>query len=131
MRQVREMLRDHAGIGLAADIDATLAEDLCLRSARIAAQIEAVEEARHFVVARMTDRVTDALSMLGRASALSELPEGIGAWPWDHKRSLTLHRRLAPRMSRSRCASATWSTGWSTVGRQNTSWQSWSGWPPK
>ncbi|MGV9821174.1 hypothetical protein [Nocardia xishanensis] len=94
VRQVREMLRDRAGIARAADNAATLAEELRLRSARIAAQIEAVEEAREIIVARMTDRVADALSVLGRASTLSELPEGIGTW--DHKRFLDVAPKAHP-----------------------------------
>lgn len=94
VRQIREMLRDRTRITHAAPSAADLAEDLALRAIKIADQIEAVERARTVIVSRMTDRVADALQVLGRASALSELPAGIGAW--DHKHFLDVAPKSRP-----------------------------------
>lgn len=74
---------------------ATIADDLAVdvdvREKAIGQQLDQVETHKKNVVVRMTDLVEDALSLLNRASTLSELPEGIG--PWEHRPFLVVKRQ--------------------------------------
>lgn len=84
IRRIREMLRDKASIRRVAENSETLIDDLRLRSLQISAQLKQVDETKANIASKITDLVLDALTVLRRASALSELPEGIGAWDRKH-----------------------------------------------
>jgi hypothetical protein len=92
--RLREMFRGERVIDRVAAAAGDLADDLDLREKAIGQQLAQVETHKNNVVARMTDLVDDALGLLGRASTLSELPEGIG--PWAHQRFLTVEARSRP-----------------------------------
>lgn len=94
VRRLREMFRDKNRIERVADNADELVHDLDVRAKAIAQQLEQVETHKRNVVVRMIELVDDGLSMLTRASTLSELPEGIG--PWAHKRFLAVEPRSRP-----------------------------------
>ncbi|SDE61664.1 hypothetical protein SAMN04488581_4362 [Mycolicibacterium neoaurum] len=94
IRRVREMLRDKTSIRRVAENAETLIDDLRLRSLQISAQLKQVDETKANIASKITDLVLDALTVLRRASALSELPEGIGAW--DRKHFLDVAPRSNP-----------------------------------
>jgi hypothetical protein len=94
VRRLREMLRDKNSIKRVADNADTLVDDLRLRATQIAQQLKQIEETKSNIGSKMTDLVVDALAVLRRASALSELPEGIGNW--DHHRFLDVAPRNNP-----------------------------------
>lgn len=94
VKRLREMLRDKASIKRVSENAATLIDDLGLRSTQIVAQLRQVDETKANIGAKMTDLVAEALTILRRASALSELPEGVGAW--DHHPFLDVAPRSQP-----------------------------------
>ncbi|WP_142271609.1 hypothetical protein [Mycobacterium sp. AT1] len=94
VRRLREMLRDKSRIRRVAENAETLADDLRLRATQIGEQLKQVEETKANIGNKMTDLVVDALTVLRRASALSEMPEGIGEW--DHQRFLDVSPRNHP-----------------------------------
>lgn len=94
VRRLREMLRDKARIKRVAENAEGLVDDLRLRATQIGEQLKQVEETKANIGNKMTDLVVDALTVLRRASSLSEMPEGIGAW--DHQRFLDVSPRSNP-----------------------------------
>ena len=94
VKRLREMLRDKASIKRVAESAPTLVDDLGLRSTQIVAQLRQVDETKANIAAKMTDLVAEALTILRRASVLSELPEGVGAW--DHHPFLDVAPRSQP-----------------------------------
>jgi hypothetical protein len=94
VRRLREMLRDKASIKRVAQNADTLVDDLRLRSTRIAEQLRQVEETKANIGSKMTEMVAEALAILRRAAALSELPDGVGAW--DHHKFLDVAPRNNP-----------------------------------
>ncbi|MEG8184453.1 hypothetical protein GZH49_39060 [Nocardia terpenica] len=94
VRQLREMFRDKARLDRVAENADELVRDLHMRENAIAQQLKQVELHKSNVVTRMIDLVDDALSVIARASTLSELPEGIG--PWTHQRFLAVEARARP-----------------------------------
>lgn len=83
--RILERVAAHAG---------DLADDLATREKAIAQQLTQVETHKNNVVTRLTDLVDDAIGLLGRASKLSELPEGIG--PWEHRPFLIVEAKARP-----------------------------------
>ncbi|MGO9734151.1 hypothetical protein [Mycobacterium sp.] len=94
VRRLREMLRDKASIKRVAENADTLVDDLGLRSKQIAEQLRQVDETKANIGSKMTEMVAEALTILRRAAALSELPEGVGEW--DHHRFLDVAPRNNP-----------------------------------
>ncbi|MGV9677309.1 hypothetical protein ACWDSJ_18685 [Nocardia sp. NPDC003482] len=94
VRQLRDMFQDKASADRVAENATELARDLRTREAAISQQLVQVELHKNNVVTRMVDLVDDALGVIARASTLSELPDGIGAW--SHKRFLTVEARSRP-----------------------------------
>ncbi|MDV3136372.1 hypothetical protein [Mycobacterium sp. 29Ha] len=94
VRRLREMLRDKARINRVADNAEGLVDDLRLRATQIGEQLKQVEETKANIGNKMTDLVVNALTVLRRASSLSEMPKGIGAW--DHQRFLDVSPRSNP-----------------------------------
>jgi hypothetical protein len=94
VRRLREMLRDKASIKRVAENADTLVDDLGLRSKQIAEQLRQVDETKANIGSKMTEMVAEALTILRRASALSELPEGVGEW--DHHPFLDVAPRSNP-----------------------------------
>jgi hypothetical protein len=94
VHRLREMFRGESVIERVAAIADDLAVDLDVREKAIGQQLDQVETHKNNVVVRMTDLVEDALSLLNRASTLSELPEGIG--PWEHRPFLVVEAKSRP-----------------------------------
>jgi hypothetical protein len=94
VRRLREMLRDKASIKRVAENADTLVDDLWLRSKQIAEQLRQVDETKANIGSKLTELVADALTILRRASALSELPDGVG--DWDHHPFLDVAARSQP-----------------------------------
>jgi hypothetical protein len=94
VRRLREMLRDKASIKRVAENADTLVDDLGLRSKQIAEQLRQVDETKANIGSKMTEMVAEALTILRRASALSELPEGVGQW--DRNKFLDVAPRNNP-----------------------------------
>jgi hypothetical protein len=94
VRRLREMLRDKTSIKRVAENADTLVDDLRLRSQQIAEQLRQVDETKANIGSKMTEMVAEALTILRRAAALSELPDGVGAW--DHHRFLDVAPRNNP-----------------------------------
>ncbi|MEU6559888.1 hypothetical protein [Nocardia nova] len=94
VRQLRDMFRDKTRRERIAGNAEDLVDELATREKAIALQLGQVEKHKDNVVVRMIDLVDDALSVITRASALSELPAGIG--PWEHRRFLTVEARSKP-----------------------------------
>lgn len=94
VRRLREMLRDKTRIKRVAENAENLVDDLRLRATQIGEQLKQVEETKANIGNKMTDLVIEALTVLRRASALSEMPEGIG--DWDHQRFLDVAPRNNP-----------------------------------
>lgn len=94
VRRLREMLRNKASIIRVAETADTLIDDLGLRSRQIAEQLRQVDETKANIGSKMTEMVADALTILRRASALSELPDGVGNW--DHHPFLDVAPRSHP-----------------------------------
>ncbi|KAA9163982.1 hypothetical protein FPZ12_008100 [Amycolatopsis acidicola] len=94
VRRLRELFRSeqlYERVAVRAD---ELAGDLDVRQQAITRQLLQVEEHKRNVVSRLGDLVEDALRLLGRASVLSELPEGVG--PWAGFRFLSVDARQRP-----------------------------------
>lgn len=94
VRRLRELFRGEGLYDRVADRATELADDLETRQQAITRQLAQVEEHKQNVVSRLGDLVEDALRLLGRASALSELPEGIG--PWAGYRFLSVDAKQNP-----------------------------------
>jgi hypothetical protein len=94
VRQLREMFRAENLAERVAPRAVHLAEALADRHQAIAQQLEQVEAHKNNVVSRLSDLADEALSVIARASALSELPAGIG--PWEGLRFLDLAARQRP-----------------------------------
>jgi hypothetical protein len=94
VHQLREMFRDKASVQRVAQTADELAHDLVVRTQAIAQQLQQVEQHKDNVATRMTQLVSDALTVIRRASALSELPAGIGNW--DHHRFLDVAAKNNP-----------------------------------
>lgn len=94
VHQLREMFRDKASVQRVAQTADELAHDLRVRTQAIAQQLQQVEQHKDNVGTRMTQLVSDALTVIRRASALSELPAGIGNW--DHHRFLDVAAKNKP-----------------------------------
>jgi hypothetical protein len=94
VHQLREMFRDKASVARVAQTADELAHDLRVRTQAIAQQLQQVEQHKDNVATRMTQLVSDALTVIRRASALSELPAGIGNW--DHHRFLDVAAKNNP-----------------------------------
>jgi hypothetical protein len=92
--RLREMFSGELVIDRVAGHADDLAEDLQLREKAIAQQLVQVQTHKNNVVVRLTDLVDDAIGLLGRASTLSELPEGIG--PWEHRPFLMVEAKVRP-----------------------------------
>jgi hypothetical protein len=94
VHRLREMFTGERVIERVAAHAGDLAEDLDMRERAIGQQLVQVQTHKNNVVVRLTDLVDDAIGLLGRASALSELPEGIG--PWEHRHFLVVEARVRP-----------------------------------
>ena len=94
IRQLRDLLRSESLVDRVAFRADALASDLRTRQKAIAQQIAQVEIHKHNVVVRLADLVSEAITDLSRASALSELPAGIG--PWAGEQFLTVAARTRP-----------------------------------
>jgi hypothetical protein len=94
VRRLRELFRGDQLFGRVAVRAAEFADDLAVREKAIDQQLAQVETHKRNVVHRLSDLVDDSLGVLGRASALSELPEDIG--PWGHQRFLVVDARQRP-----------------------------------
>ena len=94
VRQLREMFRATDLSERVAPRAVALAEALADRHRAITQQLEQVEAHKQNVVSRLADLADEALSVIARASALSELPVGIG--PWEGLRFLDLAARQRP-----------------------------------
>jgi hypothetical protein len=94
VHRLREMFTGERVIERVAAHAGDLAEDLDMRERAIGQQLVQVETHKSNVVVRLTDLVDDAIGLLGRASSLSELPEGIG--PWEHRQFLVVEARTRP-----------------------------------
>ncbi|KOV78367.1 hypothetical protein [Nocardia sp. NRRL S-836] len=94
VHRLREMFRGEHVIERVAALAGELAFDLETREKAIAQQLEQVATHKNNVVVRLSDLVADALALLNRASALSELPEGIGRW--EHRKFLVVEARNRP-----------------------------------
>ncbi|QUQ72527.1 hypothetical protein [Kutzneria sp. CA-103260] len=94
VRMLRELFRGDSVFERVAARAAELTEDLEMRGRAIGQQLKHVEEHKANVVNRLADLVDESLSVLRRASTLSELPGGIG--PWEHQRFLVVEARQRP-----------------------------------
>lgn len=94
VRQLRDLFRDKVRFGRLGSQIEDLVSDLELREKAIGQQLAQVEQHKDNVVLRMVDLVDESLTVIGRASALSELPAGIG--PWEHQRFLVAEARSRP-----------------------------------
>ena len=94
VHRLREMFGGERVIERVAVNAEDLAEDLEMREKAIGQQLVQVETHKSNVVVRLSDLVDDAIGLLGRASALSALPEGIG--PWEHRQFLVVEAKVRP-----------------------------------
>jgi hypothetical protein len=94
VRRLRELFRTEHLADRVATRAAEYVDDLAVREQRIGQQLVQVETHKNNVVHRLVDLVDESLSLLGRASRLSELPEGIG--PWAGSRFLNVVERKRP-----------------------------------
>ncbi|TDV44204.1 hypothetical protein [Actinophytocola oryzae] len=94
VRRLRELFRGDQVIDRVGSRAGELTEDLAVRGRAIGQQLEQVEAHKKNVVQRLAELVDDALTVLRRASTLSELPAGIG--PWEHQRFLVVEAQQRP-----------------------------------
>ncbi|AXB42683.1 hypothetical protein [Amycolatopsis albispora] len=94
VRRLRELFRSEHLYERVAARAGEFADDLETRQQAITRQLTQVQEHKQNVVSRLGDLVDDALRLLGRASALSELPEGVG--PWAGYRFLAVDAKKRP-----------------------------------
>lgn len=80
VRIMRERLRSSNLIDTVGQRAKEWVTDLAIRQDAIAAQLRQVDQTKENVVGRLAALVDDSLSVIVRASSLSELPEGIGPW---------------------------------------------------
>jgi len=80
VRILRERLRSSNLIDTVGPRSEEWVTDLAIRHDAITAQLRQVDQTKENVVARLAALVDDSLSVIVRASTLSELPEGIGPW---------------------------------------------------
>ena len=94
VRMLRERLRAQNLVDTVAPQADAWVSDLAVRHAAIEAQLSQVEQTKQNLVGRLGALVEDHLSVISRASALSELPDGIG--PWAGARFLDVAPRSRP-----------------------------------
>lgn len=94
VRQLRDMFCAENRVEIVAPRCEELAAALAARQGAIAQQLAHVESHKRNVVARLAGLVEDGLSVIVRASSLSELPAGVG--PWGGLRFLDVAPRQRP-----------------------------------